>query len=196
MQAEIANATTTEGKPDFMMATRSCAPLRPQRCGLNDELSKWSPLRKSNKTEHFELLMRSSKCRGRKFRSLPKTGAATTHLEHRRDLFSENAFADLAFSPTRIVQLFAAASRANSFQHFRLSLRKMFVQPMFEQRPHCPRQSQQHVTGKLRAGFCAGGNNRRNFVIVNPRNHRRNHHADRNVCRAQLSDGVQPRRRS
>jgi hypothetical protein len=33
-----------------MMATRSCAPLRPRRCGLNDELSKRSPLRKSNKT--------------------------------------------------------------------------------------------------------------------------------------------------
>jgi len=50
MQAEITKATTTESKPNFMVATRSCAPLRPQRCGLNVEFSKWSPLRKSNKT--------------------------------------------------------------------------------------------------------------------------------------------------
>src|SRR5438034_8753824 len=117
--------------------------------------------------QHFELLMRPAKGRGRKFRPSTETCAATTHLEHVLNLLREDALSGLTFAPARIVEFFSASSRANSVQYFRLSLREMFIQPMLEQWRDGPRQPQQNVPGKLRAGFSASRNDRRNFVSFN-----------------------------
>ena len=48
--------------------------------------------------------------------------------------------------------------------------------------------SPQEIAGKLRARFCTGVENPWNFVIVEPGNDRRNHHANWNSCAAKLSD--------
>ena len=52
------------------------------------------------------------------------------------------------------------------------------------------------MAGELRAGFGARSDDRRNFVIVNARDHGRDHYADGNFSRAQLRDRIQTRCRS
>src|SRR5262249_21741316 len=118
---------------------------------------------------------------------------ATTHFKQIGNLFSKNSLAALSFAPARIVKLVSAARVTNALEHFRFSLREMFVQPMFEQRRDRPWQSQQDMSGKLRPGFCARSDNRWNLVIVNSGNDRRDHHADRDSGGAQLRDCLQPR---
>src|SRR6266550_7832298 len=140
--------------------------------------------------QHFELLMRPAKSRRRKFWPFTETCAATTHLEHVLNLLGEDALAGLTFAPARIVEFFSASSCPNSFQHFRLSLGEMFIEPMLEQWRDRPGQPQQNMPGELGTSFSASRNDRRNLVIVNARDHGRDHHADRNVCRAQLCDRI------
>ena len=50
--------------------------------------------------QHFELLMRPAKGRGRKFRPSTETGAPTTHLEHVLNLLGEDALTCLTFTPS------------------------------------------------------------------------------------------------
>src|SRR5205085_10200921 len=143
----------------------------------------------------FELVVWSTKRRRRKFWPFSETGATTTHLEHVLNLLGEDALAGLTFAPARIVEFYSSSSCPNSLQHFRLSLREMFVEPMLEQWRDRPWQTQQNMAGELRAGFGAGRDDRRNFVIVNARDHGRNHYADGNLCGSQLRDSIQTRSR-
>src|SRR4029077_11427741 len=113
--------------------------------------------------------------------SFTETGATTTHLEHVLNLLGEDALSGLAFAPARIVEFLSAASVTKPFQHFRFSLGEMFVKPMLKQWRDGPGQPQQNMAGELRAGFGTRRDNRRNFVIVNPRDHGRDHDADGNV---------------
>src|SRR5438270_13420488 len=91
--------------------------------------------------QKIQLFVRPSERGGRKFRAFPQTRAATTDFKHVCDLFGKKTFASLAFAPTRIVKLFAASRRTDPSQHFRFSLREMFVEPVLEQWRDGPRQS-------------------------------------------------------
>ena len=78
-------------------------------------------------------------------------------------------------------------------EHLLFAVRKMFFEPMLKKRRDRPWQSNNRVTGKLRARFRARLKNFRDFMIREPRNDRRNHHTNRNPSSAKLAHCIEAR---
>jgi len=75
------------------------------------------------------------------------------------------------------------------------ALRKVFLEPALEQPGHLMRQAQQHVAGRTRTGFAGGFQQALQLHVVDHRDHRRAHHADRHAGLVQRTQYPQARRR-
>ncbi len=71
----------------------------------------------------------------------------------------------------------------------------MLLQPFVEERGDFVRQPQQHVASRARAGLPRGFEHALQLHVVDHRNHRRAHHADRHTRLMQGAQHPQPRRR-
>ncbi|KAG1292487.1 hypothetical protein G6F64_013660 [Rhizopus arrhizus] len=72
------------------------------------------------------------------------------------------------------------------------AIRMMGIQPVAEQRCHFQRQAQQHVASGAGASIMRGLQHGFQFAVVDPWNHRRHHHPDRNAGLMQPLHRAQP----
>src|SRR5881392_3748474 len=114
--------------------------------------------------EESQLLCRSPECGRGKFGPFTDAGTATANLKKRRDLLGKNAFPGHARVPLRVIQAISS-QMPNAPKNFLFAIWKMFLQPVFKQRGHRPRQTNNRVAGELRAGSRARFQNLRDFVV-------------------------------
>lgn len=102
----------------------------------------------------------------------------------------ELAFAAHAAAEAAVVGL-AAARLAHQAHDVLGALREMFAEPLLEQRRHLVWQAQQHVASRARPGVACRLEQALELHVVDHRDHRRAHHADRHAGLVQGAQGPQ-----